>query len=163
MSIKVFISSVQKEFAEERIALRDFLHGDALLRRFFAPFLFEDVPAADRRTDEVYRDEVKGCGVYIGLFGNDYGFEDAEGISPTQREFDLATSQHKQRRCLKAGLHEPDFEIRDGFVLTLWRQAARRPESRPELRPESRPELRPESRPESRPELRPQGSIWSVE
>ena len=132
MSIKVFISSVQKEFAEERAALRDFLHGDALLRRFFEPFLFEDVPAADRRTDEVYRDEVRGCGVYIGLFGNDYGFEDAEGFSPTQREFDLATSQHKQRRCLKAGLNEPDFEMRDGFVLTLWRQAAIWPELRPE-------------------------------
>ena len=103
MSIKVFISSVQKEFAEERAALRDFLHGDALLRRFFEPFLFEDVPAADRRTDEVYRDEVKGCGVYIGLFGNDYGFEDAEGISPTQREFDLATSQHKPRLIFVKG------------------------------------------------------------
>jgi hypothetical protein len=40
--IRIFISSVQKEFAEERKALRDFLRGDPLLRRFFDVFLFED-------------------------------------------------------------------------------------------------------------------------
>lgn len=50
--IRIFISSVQREFAVERAALRDYLHGDALMRRFFEPFLFEDVPAADRRADE---------------------------------------------------------------------------------------------------------------
>ena len=51
MSLRIFISSVQKEFAGERAALRDFLRGDALMRRFFDPFLFEEVPAADRRAD----------------------------------------------------------------------------------------------------------------
>ena len=37
MILKIFFSSVQKEFAEERAALRDFLRGGALLRRFFIP------------------------------------------------------------------------------------------------------------------------------
>lgn len=46
--IRLFISSVQKEFAAERAALRDYLRGDALMRRFFEAFLFEDVPAANR-------------------------------------------------------------------------------------------------------------------
>ncbi len=32
---KIFISSVQKEFKEERRALRDYIHGDPLLRQFF--------------------------------------------------------------------------------------------------------------------------------
>jgi hypothetical protein len=32
---KIFISSVQKEFADERRAIRDFVRGDALLLRFF--------------------------------------------------------------------------------------------------------------------------------
>ena len=31
----IFISSVQREFAEERIALRDYLRGDPLMRRFY--------------------------------------------------------------------------------------------------------------------------------
>ena len=33
MTLRIFISSVQKEFAKERAALRDYLRGDALLRR----------------------------------------------------------------------------------------------------------------------------------
>lgn len=95
--IRIFISSVQKEFAEERAALRDYLRGDALMRRFFEVFLFEDVPAADRRADDVYLDEVARCDLYVGLFGNEYGFEDAEGIAPTEREFDAATAEGKYR------------------------------------------------------------------
>jgi len=45
--VRIFISSVQKEFSRERAALRDYLRGDALMRRFF-----EDVP-----TDDLYLDE----------------------------------------------------------------------------------------------------------
>ena len=82
-SIRIFISSVQKEFVAERAALRDYLRGDALMRRFFEAFLFEDVPAADRRADEVYLHEVERCDIYIGLFGNDYGHENKKGLSPT--------------------------------------------------------------------------------
>jgi hypothetical protein len=51
----IFLSSVQKEFAAERVALRDFLQGDPLLRRFFEPVLFEDLPASDRRADILMR------------------------------------------------------------------------------------------------------------
>jgi len=101
--IRVFISSVQKEFAVERAALRDYLRGDALMRRFFEPFLFEDVPAADRRADEVYLDEVQACDLYLGLFGDDYGTEDAEGLSPTEREFDRATELSKPRLVFVKG------------------------------------------------------------
>jgi Fic family protein len=39
----IFLSSVQKEFHEEWRAIRDFVRGDALLRRFFDVFLFEDI------------------------------------------------------------------------------------------------------------------------
>lgn len=53
-TLRIFISSVQKEFSTELEILRDYLRGDALMRRFFEPFLFEDVPAADRRADELY-------------------------------------------------------------------------------------------------------------
>ena len=64
--IRIFISSVQREFAEERKALRDYLRGDPLMRRFFDVFLFEDVPALDRRPDAVYLDEVEQSDVYWG-------------------------------------------------------------------------------------------------
>lgn len=48
---------------------RGLLPGDALMRRFFDVFLFEDVPAADRRADDLYLGEVERCDVFIGLFG----------------------------------------------------------------------------------------------
>ena len=101
--LRLFISSVQKEFAGERAALRDYLRGDALLRRFFEPFLFEEMPAADRRADAVYLDEVAACDLYVGLFGDDYGFEDAEGVSPTEREFAQATHLNKYRLIFVKG------------------------------------------------------------
>jgi hypothetical protein len=101
--LRIFISSVQKEFSIERIALCDWLRNDALMHRFFEPFLFEDVPASDRRADEVYLDEVAGCDIYVGLFGNEYGYEDADGISPTEREFVHATACYKTRLIFVKG------------------------------------------------------------
>jgi ATP-dependent DNA helicase RecG len=94
---RVFISSVQKEFEVERAALRDYLNSDPLLRRFFDVFLFEDLPASDHRTDEVYLDEVAACDLYVGLFGNEYGYEDEAGVSPTEHEFNRATELGRTR------------------------------------------------------------------
>lgn len=61
MSSIIFISSVQKEFKKERRALKDFILGDPLLKRFFDVFLFEDLPASDRRAYDVYLEEVDRC------------------------------------------------------------------------------------------------------
>lgn len=88
---RIFISSVQGELSAERAALRDYVRDDPLMRRFFDVFLFEDVPASDQRPEQVYLDEVERCDIYIGLFGGDYGSEDDDGLSPTEREFDPAT------------------------------------------------------------------------
>lgn len=49
MRERIFVSSVQKELASERRAVADFIRNDPLLRRFFDVFLFEDLPAGDRR------------------------------------------------------------------------------------------------------------------
>jgi hypothetical protein len=75
--LKIFISSIQREFQQIRRDLKAFLLGDAVLRRFISEvFLFEELPAADQRADEVYLEEVKRSDIYLGLFGNEYGFED---------------------------------------------------------------------------------------
>ncbi len=103
MSEVVFVSSVQKELEAERRAVRDFVRGDALLRRFFDVFLFEDLPASDRRADDVYLDEVGRCAIYLGIFGAEYGWEDAAGISPTEREFDEATERGRVRLIFVKG------------------------------------------------------------
>ena len=101
--LRIFISSVQDEFAEERAALRDYIRADVLIRRFFDVFLFEDVPAFDQRPDELYLDEVERCDIYVGLFGNHYGSEDEEGVSPTEREFDHATAVGAHRLIFMKG------------------------------------------------------------
>ncbi len=83
--------------------MKAFVEGDPLLRRFFTVFLFEDLPAADRRADAAYVDEVDRCALYVGLFGDEYGFEDEAGVSPTEREFDRATRRGKARLIFVKG------------------------------------------------------------
>ena len=39
--IRIFVSSVQREFAVERKALAEYIRTDALLGRFFEVFIFE--------------------------------------------------------------------------------------------------------------------------
>jgi len=102
----LFISSVQKEMQAERRAIKQFVQNDPLLRRFFDVFLFEDVPASDRKADEVYLKEVEECDVYVGLLGNDYGSVDAKGLSPTEREFDVATARGKPRLLFVKGMDD---------------------------------------------------------
>lgn len=45
--IKIFISSVQNEFAKERRQKADYIRQDALFSMCFEPFLFEELPAQD--------------------------------------------------------------------------------------------------------------------
>ena len=101
--IRIFISSDQQEFAQERERLRDFLRGDPLMRRFFEVFFSEEVPVSGRRPGRAYLDEVDRCDIYVGLFGRDYGSEDAGGVSPTEREFERAAESEKQRLTFVKG------------------------------------------------------------
>jgi hypothetical protein len=94
---RIFISSAQKELAAERQALRDFVRSDKLLSQSFEVFLFEDLPATDREAGAVFLAEVEHAAIYVGLFGAEYGFEDAQGVSPTEREFDHATARGRKR------------------------------------------------------------------
>ena len=95
--LKIFISSVQSEFATERQNLFQYLMSDPLFGLFFEPFIFENIPATDQRVDKVYLGEVGRCDIYLGLFGKEYGFQDTEGISPTEREYDEAGRLNKHR------------------------------------------------------------------
>lgn len=80
--IKVFISSVQSEFASERIALCDYIRGDALLGKFFQPFIFEELPAENCSAPQAFLPEAAACDIYVGLLGDSYGYENEAGISP---------------------------------------------------------------------------------
>jgi len=102
-TIGIFVSSVQKELNKERAAIRDYIKTDRLLRIYFEPFLFEDLPALDRKPDELYLDEVDRCSIYLGIFGNEYGPENKHGFSPTELEFERATERSKYRLIFVKG------------------------------------------------------------
>ena len=120
MKYRIFISSVQREFAKERKALAEYLRKDAILGRFFEVFLFEEVPAQERKADGVYLAEVDDCDIYLGIFGHTYG---------NVREYRRAAAKHKYRICFvdkSAGETDPrqaafiarvnDDVVRKGFV-----------------------------------------------
>ena len=114
--IRIFISSVQSEFAQERELLRNYIRDDTMMRRFFDAFLFEDVLASDQRSDPLYLDEVERADIYIGLFGSKYGTEDNEGVSPTEREFDHATAVGTHRMVF---LKDMDEHVRQSKMQAL--------------------------------------------
>ena len=119
---KIFISSVQEEFKKERKALKDYIHGDPLLRAFFEVFIFEELPAADLRADKVYLENVRGSDIYMGLFGNEYGIEDAGGLSPVRKEFLQAGESGKHRLIFVKG---SDDSVRHKRMLSLIKLAGK--------------------------------------
>ena len=107
MKYKIFISSVQNEFAQQRLDLKAFILGDAVLRRFVSEvFLFEEIPAKDRRADQLYLEEVERCDIYLGLFGYEYGNADTQGVSATECEYKHATRLGKTRLIYVWGADE---------------------------------------------------------
>lgn len=119
--LRIFVSSVQKELAGERRAVKDFILNDPLLGRFAERvFLFEDLPASDRAPGDVYLPEVKNCDIYLALFGNEYGWKNEDGLSPTELEFVCATNANRERLLFVKG---EDDKGRDPDMLKLIRKA----------------------------------------
>lgn len=115
--IRVFISSVQSEFAKERAMLGEYIRRDALLGKFFETFLFEDVPANEASPQQVYLSEVEMSDIYLGLYGNKYGYEDAEGVSPTEREYDRAAELHKTRLIFIKSIDEDNRHPKESALI----------------------------------------------
>ena len=100
MKFRVFISSVQDEFAEERRRLKQWLTTDLFVSRFVEDvFLFEDVPSRGKPPQDVFLDEVKSSDIYIGLIGSQYyGKASAKrGVSATEQEYDAAGASDCER------------------------------------------------------------------
>ena len=94
---KIFISSVQSEFAEERALLFDYIWTDALLGQMFEPFIFEKTAAQSVSAQNVYLEQVEKCDIYIGIIGEKYGNAGEDGVSPTEKEYKLAAQLNKIR------------------------------------------------------------------
>ena len=84
---KVFISSVQSEFANERQRVYDFICQDDLMSQYFEPFIFEQIAAQDTNPRQLYLDEASSCQVYLLLVGQWYGNALPGELSPTEKEY----------------------------------------------------------------------------
>ena len=123
--LSVFISSVQKELADERRAVKDFITRDPLLSRFIGDaFLFENLAACDRKPDDIYLTEVEERDIYLAILGYKYGWKNEDGLSPTELEFDHATKTHRERLVFIKGKAETDRK-RDPDMVNLLHKAGR--------------------------------------
>lgn len=90
--MKVFISSVTYQLAEERQALKRLLQ----VVPPYEPLLFEDFTARNRTPRDACLAGVDACDVYVLLLGPRYGDPLADsGIAPTEEEFTRARRSNK--------------------------------------------------------------------
>jgi len=116
--LRIFISSVQTEFATERKQLWEYLTSDPLFGQFFDTFIFENLPASNQTVQQVYLEEVRKCNIYLGIFGKDYGYEDEEGISPTEREFDEAVRLSKTKLLFVTNHNKTERHPKEAALIT---------------------------------------------
>lgn len=94
MKFKIFLSSNQQEFENEREFVKREIEQDYVLNRFFEVFSFEETSASGKTPVELYSHEVVNSDVYIGLIGSDYGNISESGISATEYEYNLFNKAH---------------------------------------------------------------------
>jgi len=111
--IKIFISSVQSEFAEERQFLCDYISTDALLGKFFVPFIFEQLPAQDTTAQRAYLEEVEQSDIYLGIYGQQYGNVGLNVLSATELEYNHATKHFKNRLVFLTNHTEQERDSRE--------------------------------------------------
>ena len=104
----------------------DYIRTDALLGKFFVPFIFEDMPASEVSAQKAYLTQAAGCHIYLGIFGTQYGYEDAEGISPTEREYDTATAHFAHRLTYTLLTNEPRHPKEQAFISKVEQDVVRR-------------------------------------
>ena len=122
---KIFISSVQSEFSEERAMLYDYIRTDALLGQIFDPFIFEKAEAQSESAVYLYLEQVERSDIYIGLLGEYYGNVGEEGISPTEKEYNLAAELNKTRLIyLKKTIDREEKEKK--FITKIEQQVVRK-------------------------------------
>ncbi len=113
---KVFVSSVQSEFKQERVTVKELIEEDKLLSNYFEVFLFEGLHAKSKASEKVYLKEVSTSDIFILILGKDYGTVGADGISAIEREFSKAV---EKKLCILTYVKDGDIKERDTNVINL--------------------------------------------
>lgn len=93
MVVKVFISSNQAEFSEERKFLYDELKKDSFFNETIDLFVFEEDSSKSVPSDEVFISAVEESDIYIGLIGQHYGNIYKDDVSATEYEYNAYISK----------------------------------------------------------------------
>lgn len=88
--LRIFVSSVQKELENERIAITELVSSDPFLDRHIQTILFEELPASANSAEAAYLMALRSCDMYIGILGFEYGRKGPDGLSATHREYNEA-------------------------------------------------------------------------
>lgn len=85
-TLRVFVSSVQKELEDERLIVQNLLNTDPYLSAHCTPVLYEYEPASSVRSREGCLESLDSCQVYVLIVGIQYGSSVA-GLSVTHAEY----------------------------------------------------------------------------
>ncbi|MBU4317204.1 MAG: helix-turn-helix domain-containing protein [Proteobacteria bacterium] len=72
-SLRIFVSSVQKELEDERLIVQNLVGTDPFLLAHCVPVLYEFEPASPERALDECLAALNGCNVYLLIVGNEYG------------------------------------------------------------------------------------------
>ncbi len=85
--LRVFVSSVQQELENERVAIAELVSTDPFLSKNCEAILFERQPASTLPAEQAYIAALDSCDVYVGIIGFEYGPQGQDGLSATHREY----------------------------------------------------------------------------
>ena len=89
IKLRVFVSSVQKELATERHAVKTLIASDPFLDEHFVPILYEDEPSMLKASPQGYLNDLAKCQFYLAIIGSEYGAR-FKGLSATHHEYHFA-------------------------------------------------------------------------
>ena len=90
--LRVFISSVQKELENERLAVLSLISTDAFLQVHCEPVLYEFEPASPEKAAEECLALLGNCDICLSIIWKEYGHA-IDGVSIIRQEYRLARSK----------------------------------------------------------------------
>src|SRR5260221_11436763 len=110
--VKIFVSSVQKELENERVAINSLITTDPFLMQHCETVLFEYEPASARKQSKPYLRALAKCRVYLLLIYKDYGKLDGR-LSATHYEYRQAQKRKRPTLIFIKGQRDIDGERAD--------------------------------------------------
>ncbi len=113
IKLRIFVSSVQKEMADERRAVKTLVASDPFLDEHCVAILYEDEPSMLKPSPHGYLNDLAKCQFYLVIIGSEYG-KRFKGLSATHHEYHFA---HKREMPVLACVRGDSKVQRDSATL----------------------------------------------